>query len=67
MSEELKACPFCGGRAYLHGEPGPLGTWKAMVECVKCNSQSVGVRVMEKMAAAESLAVQRWNSRDKNV
>lgn len=36
MSDELKPCPFCGGRAELYG------SWQDswIVECVKCHAST---------------------------
>lgn len=67
MSEELKPCPFCGGRAYTHGRPGLLGTWNAYVECNQCTTLAQCRDSTGEIDKAEALAIERWNRRAGNV
>lgn len=43
MREELKPCPFCGGKAFLKdGKPKTFGTFEALVICKNCSASVVG-------------------------
>lgn len=50
MSEELKSCPFCGGKAILREQQGISEVW-----CEKCGVSS-GLRPYDN-------AIKRWNTR----
>lgn len=52
MAEELKACPFCGGKADLHR----FTRSRYSVDCSDCDAGMTGF-------ASESEAVAAWNSR----
>ena len=42
MQNELKHCPFCGGKAEIHEQP--LYTHKGV--CVRCTNRNCGTRSM---------------------
>lgn len=68
MSEELKACPFCGGEAWIDYHEGSYeyGGW-ADISCSVCG---VDMGVTEDADSGESLkgrAVKKWNTRQPNV
>lgn len=52
MSEELKTCPFCGGKAYFEG--GITVYW---IKCRICGVETLGYD-------DEADAVDAWNRRD---
>lgn len=54
MSEELKPCPFCGGRA-VESETHAAQHWWYSVECLLC-----GAEITEAVAAE---AITAWNTR----
>ena len=61
MSEELKPCPFCGGKARMHvafasGGDHSVGVY---VECPECRSQS-GTKWDD---GAQEKAAEGWNRR----
>ena len=62
MSEKLKPCPFCGGKAHIEdiSEPDDMGPiW--MILCKKCGaSASFG---MDGCDATKVEAVDSWNRR----
>lgn len=66
-SEELKPCPFCGGKAKINYEriPGSSrGCW-AQVICEKCHGRSAGTWE-NTYSTAEKKEVKKWNCRASN-
>lgn len=63
MSKELKACPFCGGRAKIYDNAYHVfvNTY-VQIRCTKC-----GVRTMEYRGQdwddTHMLAIEAWNRR----
>ena len=53
---ELKQCPFCGGKAL-----GPTDAWPHMVTCEDCGASVKGFAYGED---GEKEAEQKWNRRD---
>lgn len=64
MSEELKPCPFCGGKASLNYEriPGENKGFWAQVICNGCNGRSGGTWARS-YSAAERIEAKAWNRR----
>lgn len=73
MSERLKPCPFCGGKAELtyckvpmerpYGLPKYLGDLlEAFVECTKCHAKTEYIRENIHICADEE-AIKLWNKR----
>ena len=67
MSERLKRCPFCGGKARVSSE---YQDYDAYVECLECegrgtsyNTDSQSTESMEEVRAA---AIAAWNRRISN-
>lgn len=61
MSEELKPCPFCGGKARMHvafasGGDHSVGVYVECLECRSCSETKWGDGAQEKAADA-------WNRR----
>lgn len=68
MSEELKACPFCGGEAIIDYHEGSyeFNAW-ADINCLGCEAQ---IGLVAESDSGESLrehAVKKWNTRQPNV
>ena len=57
MSEDLKLCPFCGGKAYLHDIDSIQGTGPAFVECGTCSV------IVESSDGSPESAITAWNRR----
>ena len=57
MKEELRPCPFCGGKAKIKEPPDG---WPYSVCCVKCGAKIQGESCRED---AEQNAVGKWNKR----
>ena len=55
MSDKLKPCPHCGGRAETHYENGAL-----YVGCIDCFMR--GPEILEVRADAENDAIAVWNA-----
>lgn len=64
MSEELKPCPFCGGKASLNYEriPGENKGFWAQVICNGCYGRSGGTWAGS-YSAAERIETKAWNRR----
>ena len=65
MSEELKPCPFCGGKPHLRepDAPDPLAVTESgnvdyRIWCEECNAMSKSYQTKEK-------AIKYWNMRTK--
>lgn len=62
MDNQLKACPFCGGKAEMHypfhlmGKPGSSAKYHAGVRCTKCRCTSYSTTPPDE-------AIALWNSR----
>jgi len=59
MSEELKACPFCGGKAKIVGPVPHEGFSMMAVECQSC------LAVIYANEAKD--AVEMWSTRKKSI
>lgn len=61
MSEELKPCPFCGGRADINYEriPGENKGFWAQIICYDCHGRSGGTWAGS-YNAAERIEVKAW-------
>lgn len=57
---ELKACPFCGGKARLY--KSVLFSAHAMVKCTQCHAQTAEYSQMD-MENAIWFATNAWNRR----
>lgn len=68
MSEELKPCPFCGGKAGLNYEriPGENKGFWAQVICNGCYGRSGGTWAGS-YSAAERIETKAWNRRANDV
>lgn len=68
MSEELKPCPFCGGKASLNYEriPGENKGFWAQVICNGCYGRSGGTWAGS-YSAAERIETKAWNRRANDV
>lgn len=66
MADELKPCPFCGGEADEHRDPGPTGELYVWVGCNNCDATSACVDERS-MQPEESDAVTLWNTRQPEV
>lgn len=64
MSEELKPCPFCGGKAEMNYEriPGEDKGFWAQIICCNCHGRSGGTWAGS-YNAAERKEVKAWNRR----
>lgn len=62
MTDEVKPCPFCGGEADEHRDPGPTGELYVWVGCNDCDATSACVDERS-MQPEESDAVTLWNTR----
>ena len=64
MNEELKPCPFCGGKAEI--SVGRFdGKDTSFVLCTKCEARGEFFVVSPKYASDEK-AIEAWNRRAKN-
>lgn len=65
MSEELRPCPFCGGKAKLNYEriPGENKGFWAQIICCNCHGRSGGTWAGS-YNAAERKEVKTWNRRE---
>ena len=54
---ELKPCPFCGGKASLHGKKY---RW---VQCDDCRASTVRVEKFYWGQHIDEIPIQRWNRR----
>lgn len=57
MAEELKPCPFCGGKAEIHSDGA---FWKFHVECANVKCGGTTGTVPTKTVAS---AIKAWNTR----
>ena len=61
MSEELKSCPFCGGKAVVHVNDG------VRVMCTECGAKTKGLvdgySQGRPMGSAINSVVKAWNRR----
>ena len=57
MTDKLKPCPFCGGKAFVkeHKFHGCSNTYG--VKCSECHTQTL------QFFDTEEIAVKRWNTR----
>ena len=64
MSEELKSCPFCGGKAGVNYEriPGEDKGFWAQIICNNCHGRSGGTWAGS-YNAAERTEIKAWNRR----
>ena len=58
---DLKPCPFCGGKAILYVIGGDYGT-NSYVYCVKCHSRG-SLKTSYDLDIAKESAMQAWNRR----
>ena len=58
MKQELKKCPFCGGKAEVDAIEVLRGAYMRAVTCTVCTAQSGWFDT-------EKEAVKKWNRRDK--
>ena len=75
MDNELKPCPFCGGRAYLERSHRAFidaeTTKVTFVRCTVCNARSGRVNIADYGRTSSSIeasnkAVAAWNRRADN-
>lgn len=61
MSDELKACPFCGTLVVAHEHDG-IYNW---VECqnIECQATTKVNMIIGRIEAAESIGTKQWNTR----
>ena len=61
---ELKACPFCGGKASIHGNT------KAFAKCGRCGARGLSYRYIrdddQDKADAIIMAAKAWNRRSED-
>ncbi len=55
MPNELKPCPFCGGKAL-----GPTDAWPHMITCERCGASVKGFKYA---GAGAYEAIVKWNKR----
>ena len=60
VSEELKPCPFCGGKAYI-----AIYDYAVIAVCDQCCAQTAEVRISPHYAAKDE-AIKQWNRREGN-
>lgn len=61
--EELKSCPFCGGRASFSVRNNPYGSVDyAKCECNDCHAV-IGVGRLEIVELIKELCIAKWNRR----
>lgn len=58
MSEELKTCPFCGGKAEITNYPN--GWWS-----IGCENKDCNMVTMTPMTPTKERAIELWNKRAK--
>ena len=58
VNEELKPCPFCGGKAYVG-----IYEYATIVICDQCGAQTAEVGISPYYAAKDE-AIKRWNKRE---
>ncbi len=62
MPSELKPCPFCGGEAEFHTDPGPTGECYGWVGCNQCDAMSTHCDIRS-MQPEELHPIDAWNAR----
>jgi Lar family restriction alleviation protein len=69
MGDELKPCPFCGGKAKVGSRPEDWGRYDAKyrIECEKCEASSgwYNTRYSENLEENfyKKRAIEAWNKR----
>ena len=69
--EELKSCPFCGGKAIIKAGKKEYG-FTIWCECSECNAKTEGYcpdmknesKVVESIENCKSSAMDKWNRRN---
>ena len=59
MKNDLKACPFCGGRAFFEKLYSPSGNWEYCIACTVCD----GVVTLVYNNPDKSDLADTWNRR----
>lgn len=72
MNQELKPCPFCGGKPYVETRHRVFikseTVRAAFVRCTNCNARTGRMPLKEYgSAAAVNGAIEAWNRRIENV
>ena len=62
MPSELKPCPFCGGEAEFHTDPGPTGECYGWVGCNQCDAMSTHCDIRS-LQPEELHPIDAWNAR----
>lgn len=73
MSEELKPCPFCGGKAIIKAVDKNYG-FTIWCQCKECYARTDGYcpntdnedKTIDSIESCKVRAVERWNRRAKN-
>ncbi len=64
MKEELKSCPFCGGKAHRDAYPlGPNWNTGARVYCDSCHAEIEIIGNINTVKEDQEKAVKLWNRR----
>ena len=66
MPNELKPCPFCGGKAEIYNEGG-FGLPKCYVQCEKCKARTYVYVNTKGNFKYMKCAIKAWNRRADNV
>lgn len=65
MSEQLKPCPFCGGKAELCAG-AHMGRSAIFIQCQKCGAQTkyyIDFQMMNGLTPTQKKAIEAWNRR----